>query len=333
MSASAPAVQARGAWRSLTFAVTRRGPVQSARAWPRDVSALFPARRLVEAWRGDGANFARYTSARGPLFLKYRSPMDRDARAQRRLANEVAYLRALAPACPVPSAPLLHAQLDDAARLGHVLMEDLTERTVGWGAVPTGEREARLVGIVRAVADFHAHWLARPDAWAAWRWRAERERTRLMEGLAVPPPGATVDVLDAGPPVCAALKRLDLSALPVTLIHGDLHAGQFLLDPHDTGVVTLIDFGRVRAAPPGVDLAHLLAVRLTPEDRAALAPTLQRAYAARLAEHGVTLDGAAQWRAGVLMNAASVWREAQRTPSEGVREALRNVLDAARAVW
>jgi Ser/Thr protein kinase RdoA (MazF antagonist) len=58
----------------------------------------------------------------------------------------------------------------------------------------------------------------------------------------------------AGLPAVAAV----LASLPPTLIHGDVHPGNILVDP-GAGRATLIDWGNSRVGPAALDLANLVA--------------------------------------------------------------------------
>ena len=122
-----------GALLTDALRVTSGEVAVDARMWPRALRAQFPGARLREAWVGEGAAFARYAAPGGPLFLKDLPAGWRDARAAERLNRETAYLRDLAPACPVPHAPLLHAARSEDRPLAHLVTRDLTDATTGWG--------------------------------------------------------------------------------------------------------------------------------------------------------------------------------------------------------
>ncbi|MPY66922.1 aminoglycoside phosphotransferase family protein [Deinococcus sp. SDU3-2] len=309
------------------------GPARSARVWPGDLRAAFPGpRQLREAWVGEGAAFARYAGGGGagggggPLFLKYLPAGWRDERAYVRLGREAAYLRDLAPLSPVPHARFRHAA-SDPARLGaHLVTEDLTDATTGWGAFATdAERETALEHIVRLLARHHAFWLDRPELRGEWDWdpaRAVRRAGRVRVA-----PDWTDGEGSAVREAAEALPTLLADTRGVTLAHGDLHAGQVLWSRVD-GSPILIDYGQTHAAPLGEDLAHLLYVRLSAPDRARLGPRLREAYLAELAAHGVHRSEAgwqAEERAGLALNVLATAAQAGRDPGSGVREALARV--------
>lgn len=305
------------------------GPARSARVWPDELRAAFPGpRRLQEAWVGEGAAFARYAGGCGPLFLKYLPAGWRDERAHARLGREAAYLRDLAPLSPVPHARFRHAA-SDPARLGaHLVTEDLTDATTGWGAFATDtEREDALERTVRLLAQHHAFWLERPELRGEWSWDAARAVRRAARVEAAPdwtdPEGAAVRE------AAQALPDLLAATVGVTLAHGDLHAGQVLWSRAD-GSPILIDYGQTHAAPLGEDLAHLLYVRLDAPDRIRLGPRLRGAYREELAAHGVhrgEADWRAEERAGLALNVLATAAQVGRDPGSGVREALARVAE------
>ncbi|MDB5045201.1 MAG: aminoglycoside phosphotransferase [Deinococcus sp.] len=299
---------------------------------PPGVRAAFPgALRRLEAWTGEGAGFARYASAHGPLFLKYLPAAAQQPRPYRRLVREITYLRDLAPLSPVPHAPLLHAALDPEGHRAHLVTADLTDSTFGWGAFVTDEaREAALLDIVRLLALHHAFWWNRPELTAPtsqtqrispWTWNLARA-VRQAEEIARFAGAAVQDAARQLPELLAATSG-------VTLAHGDIHSGQVLW-PEGGGPPILIDYGQTQAAPLGVDFAHLLALRLNTAERLRLGPGLRATYLAELARHGLTLwpqQFATEERAGLALNLLSTARQAARTTDResGVGEALERV--------
>lgn len=319
-------------WADAWKALRRDGPATTPHLWPRDLRAAFPGpRRRVEAWTGEGAAFARYTGPHGPLFLKYLPAGWRDERAYRRVAREAAYLRDLAPLSPVPHAPLLHAALDPARFLGHLLMRDLADETTGWGAfVSDAEREDALHRILRLLARHHAFWQDRPELTGEWSWDAERTVRRAGRTARLTAPEWSPEVRSAVEEAARLLPDLLARTGSVTLAHGDLHAGQVLW-PRGGGDPVLIDYGQAHAAPLGEDLAHLLHVRLDAPERARLAPGLRETYREALARHGLSLTPAqlsAEERAGLALNVLTTARQAAREGGSGVRGALVRVAEA-----
>lgn len=304
------------------------GPAVSSRRWPQELSAAFPGPRTrVEAWRGEGASFARYATPHGPLFLKYVGRGQGRRRVLRRFAREVAYLRDLAPLVTVPHAPLLHAALDESGGRAHLLLPDLAGETHGWGLFATPEAQAAaLLDVARLLARFHAAWNGHPALRGEWRWdpAALLEDAERMAATWAGPHAAAVREAAAQLPGLLAHTR------PHTLAHGDIHSGQVLW--RRDGPPVLIDYGQVHPSFPGEDLAHLLAVRLDAAERARYAPGVRAAYRQDLAAHGLSLtpaELAAEERAGTALNLLSTADQAGRARrGSGVWASLDNVAGA-----
>jgi hypothetical protein len=84
----------------------------------------------------------------------------------------------------------------------------------------------------------------------------------------------------------------------------------------------------VRPAPLGLDLAHLLAVRLSWLERRALGPDLLGAYRERLAAAGREVSAAElgrELRVGLALNFAGLWRLYAREGSDLFRDLLLRV--------
>ncbi|WP_295818403.1 phosphotransferase [uncultured Deinococcus sp.] len=315
-------------------ALRRGGPAVSAHVWPWALADAFPgSRRVLEVWTGEGAAFARYRSAHGPLFLKYLPLTWHDVRACTRLEREAAYLRDLAPLSPVAHAPHLHSATSGTH--AHLLTRDLTDDTTGWGAFSTDpDRERGLLDVVRLLARHHAFWAGpaghgHPALTGLWGWQPDGVLARAQRMAAAP--ARYGEAAGAVTAIAAALPDLLSAARTVTLVHGDIHAGQVLW-PRDGRPPVLIDYGQTHPSVPGEDLAHLLAIRLDAAERERLGPALRDAYREELAHHGLRLTPAdleAQERAGLALNVLTTARQAQRTPGSGVGNALTQVLQ----VW
>lgn len=324
-----PAALLRDAW----DAARGYGPVVDARRWPHDLRAAFPgSRRLVEAWTGEGAAFARYSSDRGPLFLKYLPAGWADRRGAQRLTRESAYLRRLAPLSPVPHAAYLHSASGPEGHRAHLLTRDLTGETTGWGLFETDEqKEAALLDVVRLLARHHAFWGGEGQGHLSgqWSWQPQKEiqRAERMAARAERYGSAAGVVRDIARTLPDLLRASSFS----TLAHGDIHSGQVLWPRSGEGPI-LIDYGQTHASVLGEDLAHLLAIRLNAAERERLGPELREAYREELSAHGLNLSSSAladEERAGLALNVLSTIRQAQRNPGSGVNQALADVLQ----VW
>ncbi|MFC4425895.1 phosphotransferase family protein [Deinococcus navajonensis] len=307
------------------------GPAGQARIWPEPLRTRFPGkRRLLEAWTGEGAAFARYATAHGPLFLKYLPAGWRDSRAYRRLAREGTFLRDLAPGMPVAHAPLLALALDRTHTRAHLLTRDLTDETTGWGALGSDrDREAALMDIVRLLARFHAYWAGPGQSALTGRWAWTPGEVLSQAQEIVGKAGGGAPFSPALQSAAQALPALLRPAPLVTLVHGDIHSGQVLW--RSDGEAVLIDYGQVHPSVPGEDLAHLLAVRLHPTERVRLGPALRDTYREALAHAGVRLSPAellAQERAGTALNLLSTARQAGNSSGAGIQEALEFVVQA-----
>ncbi|WP_240738190.1 phosphotransferase family protein [Deinococcus fonticola] len=299
--------------------------------WPAGLRRELPGVRRVEAWEGNGAAFARFTSPSGPLFLKYLPLGWRDARAYRRFGREIAYLRDLAPLCPVRHAPLLHAAQEEGRLRSHLLTPDLLPETHGWGAFQTeAQRGAALLDVVRVMAQLHAFWANHTALTGAWAWQPN-VLVKQAEQMTLKATGPHIPIMQD---VTAVLPEL-LGRTPIsTIAHGDIHSGQ-LLWPVAGGLPFLIDYGQVHTSIPGEDLAHLLHVRLNASERTQWGDTLREAYREEAAAHGLSLSPARlrhEEHAGLALNVLGTLKTAARSPGSGVQGAVQNVL-ASWAEW
>lgn len=317
-------------WQDGQAALRHEGPVSFPRLWSAELEDRFPGpRRLTEQWVGEGASFARYQTARhGPLFLKYLPAGEREGRYYRRFTREISYLRELAPLIKVPHAPLLHAAQHKEQRRAHLLTPDLTETTWGWGHFPEGPQQvAALRDVARLLAQFHSAWRGHPALEGQWQWQP-RYALSEAEVFAQLYRGPHAEAVRQA---AAQLPELLRGTAFWALVHGDIHSGQVLW-PRDGSPPLLIDYGQVHAGIPGEDLAHLLAVRLTPEERAQYGAGVREAYWAEVALRGARLgekEMRLQERAGVALNLLTLVQQTRREPHEGLQRALSNVV----ATW
>lgn len=295
--------------------------------WPAGFRRAFPGARRVEAWSGTGAAFARYEAEAGPLFLKYLPLGWRDARAYRRFTREIAYLRDLAPLCPVRHAPLLHAGQQETRLRAHLLTRDLLPETRGWGAFQTGVQQgAALLDAARVMAQLHAFWADHAALQGVWAW-SPGALPDQAQAIARRVTGPHAQVAHA---VALALPELLRHTPTATMAHGDIHSGQ-LLWPLAGGLPFLIDYGQVHPSIPGEDLAHLLHVRLSAQEREQWGQAVRETYREEAAAHGLRLTPKqlqAEEHAGLALNVLSTFRTAARSPGSGVGEALQNVLQS-----
>ncbi len=231
----------------------------------------------------------------------------------------------------MPYAALLHDAHDDVTRKAHLVLEDLSGSTVGWDDLGEPERAARAPDVARLVARFHGAWLTRADLARSvyGDWDASREAARARRSLArALPAGAD---LPSGPLETARrlgqdgeIEAVLAEARLVGLAHGDLHFQQVLW-AREGEEVFLLDYQHVRPAPLGLDLAHLLAVRLGWLERRALAAPMLAAYREDLRAAGVPVtnaDLAREWRVGLALNFAGLWGLYARDPSDLFRDLL-----------
>ena len=216
-----------------------------------------------------------------------------------------------------------HAEIDSASGVFVLLLEDLSAARVADPASPSVE-DTDLA--VRHLAAFHAKW---------WNHARLRDLTFLRY------PGGPADqifiaqgraALAAALPVVAErfgsafprtlvilaermLANLDGTADAgrqvaeggVTLVHGDFHPGQLFFPSERGGRFAVFDWQTVSAGSGGDDLARIVVLGLTTEQREASDMRLIELYHSLLLEHGVTGYGIERcregFRQGLLMNA------------------------------
>lgn len=180
-----------------------------------------------------------------------------------------------------------------------LLLEDLGARGARFtdASQPLGVDEARLVMVRLAL--LHAAWWDTPRFASDLAWLKSREHNalyaveRFLCALAVPA-GVTAfgdlipgDLRAAVPRIIAARDTLEdaWARRPLTLIHGDAHAGNLYFLPSAVG---LLDWQLVQRAQAMRDVAYFLANSLPIASRREHERALIALYLRSLAGHGVT---------------------------------------------
>jgi aminoglycoside phosphotransferase (APT) family kinase protein len=190
-----------------------------------------------------------------------------------------------------------------------LLLEDLAPvfRPAAEGVPSFAEANA----FIEALATIHAAAMQRPDIAGEWAaafgdlphstiegrlaWTLETCARFLAEAEGIDPlTRETISrIVAAGPAILG-------TALPRTIAHGDAHFWNALYA--DAGAV-LLDWGNVCLGPPGIDLAHAVALNLPPGVRQEWEQILLAAYTQAMRRNGVEVDEPTvrEWyRRGVL---------------------------------
>lgn len=213
----------------------------------------------------------------------------------------------------IPTPRCFHAEIDSASGVFALLLEDLSESRGGDGALPSVE-DAEMA--VRHLAPFHAKW-----------WNHERLRdldflrfpgSPAHEAFMAMARGTLAGALEATKerfgsefPVslAAVVERLlaNWEALTesrkeahdnATLVHGDYHPQQLFFPSERGGRFAAIDWQTVNAGNGGDDLARIIAMGLSVEQREAADGHLIELYHSLLIESGVTGYDIGQCREG-----------------------------------
>lgn len=195
----------------------------------------------------------------------------------RLLEAEARFYRELARQVPVPHPRVLAGQLQPCWA-STLVLEDVTETGATAGA-PGDAWTAEQAGLaVDELARLHARFWEHPALNGEWRWLAGPvRRTEDALGSALAVPLMLIGLRRAGDAVPAGLHRpalayarrrrawmRELSAGPRTLVHHDVHPGNFYWRD---GLPGLLDWHLVRAGEGVGDVAYLLATALSPEVR------------------------------------------------------------------
>ncbi len=228
--------------------------------------------RMAESARvrlegGDGTRstvFAKWPSRHGRI--------RRIARQSGAYQREVMFYRHLAGDCGTSVPRLLHGSHDPGTDAFVLLLEDLGD------ARPGDDAQGSVADVRRAqrtVAGLHARWATGVDKvpWLPAGCGPRTRRYTRFELDRIARAAARGRLVHGRPllPLLAALTdRLDefftrLAQDPSTVIHGDLHLDQVLLPQSPDAV--LVDWQLVQRGSPGLDVARLVVLGLTPEQR------------------------------------------------------------------
>lgn len=238
-------------------------------------------------------------------------------------AREVEFYRHFGADAGVPTARCYYAEIDHATGAFVLLLEDMGACRMSDPLEPTVEDAETAV---RHLAAFHAKWwdhprlrelpfLRYPGDAADATFRAQG-RMALTAAL----PVVSERFGEALPPVLVVLAeralanmdralgtREELLAAGVTLVHGDFHPGQMFYPSERGGRFVVFDWQTVSAGSGGDDLARIITLGLSVEQRERHDGELVALYHALLAEHGVrgyTIEQCWQaYRQGLIMSA------------------------------
>jgi hypothetical protein len=277
------------------------------------------------------------------LLLKQKPP--RAAGAEPALGTEEDFYVRFAGSLPSPPVVrCLAARESSDTSPGYVLLEDLRASHVG----PARHDEVDFGPVVDALACIHA---ARWESDERLTWPRGNPSERLIRShiqwVAARLPAffdAAGDALGAGERrvyerVCSSGAHLWLELLDgraVTLVHGDLHLGNFLVPRGPGGAFYLIDWDRWRADVGARDLAFMM-LAWPPDRRQLVEQPFLRRYLARLEALGVRGYGWddlwADYRGCCVRNLfIPVTRHARGCSVESWQEDLSRVMTAFRDV-
>lgn len=231
------------------------------------------------------------------VFAKWPSPsvrIRRTARHSGAYQREVMFYRELAGACGSVPPAVHHSAYDPVSGAFVLLLEDVSTARPG-DSRAGGTADVRRV--LAAVARLHARWsLGRlPDRPWLPTWTSPTTRRCVRFELDRIARAAALGRFDGGPltallPLLADLRdRLGAhleraAATPQTLVHGDLHLDQVLM-PAD-GDPVIVDWQLAQRGGVGVDVARLLVLSLSAEERRQHENALLESYRAESARHG-----------------------------------------------
>lgn len=238
-------------------------------------------------------------------------------------AREVEFYRHFGADPGVPTARCYYAEIDHATGAFVLLLEDMGACRISDPLQPTVEDAETAV---RHLAAFHAKWWDHPRLRELPFLRYPGEtadatfRAQARMALAAALPVVTQRFGSALPQILIVLAermlanmeraldtRNDVLASGVTLVHGDFHPGQLFYPSERGGRFAVFDWQTVSAGSGGDDLARIVTLGLSVEQRERHDGELVALYHALLAEHGVrgyTIEQCWQaYRQGLMMSA------------------------------
>ncbi len=232
--------------------------------------------------------------AAAPTRLFFKAPRPHKLAAGRREVDFYTTIALLRPA--VPLVPCYAAERDETTGVSSLLLADLSSTHAQPPNPPSWEQ---LAAMVDGLARLHAAWWGEPrlsdltgerpeDLLAAdfdLNARHWRELITLLGDRLAPAQRRIYERFLAAAP--ALLRARLTGGGPLTLLHAENHAGNFLVPRVSGQSVCLIDWHQYRCWWGLKDVAVLMARAAAPEHQPA-AERLLRAYHARLLANGVT---------------------------------------------
>src|SRR5262245_18001717 len=214
--------------------------------------------------------------------------------------TEVRFYREVAPAIPIALPHPYHGHVAGPGQRFVLVLEDLVPRAARFTDVAGALTVDDARRVVATLARLHAAFWQSPRLATdlAWLGPARRDRARyrlerLLSALALPaavrrhPDLVPAAVRAAVPRIVAARDRLEArwAEPPVTVIHGDAHAGNLFFLGEEVG---LLDWQVVQAGQGMRDVSYFLVTSLPTALRRAHERTLIETYLTALRTHGAT---------------------------------------------
>nr|WP_246331742.1 ecdysteroid 22-kinase family protein [Sphingomonas chungangi] len=213
-------------------------------------------------------------------------------------AAETRFYRDLAPRLPINCADAYYAHVDPDGGRAILLLEDLTARHARFGIPGEALSIEQAERAIDQLAGLHAAPRREPDLIAAFPWLSESSGIEQVDVIGEyfgywaaacisPRFEKLPEALRDRPRMEAALRRMqvfDRENGRHHLVHGDAHTGNMFYEPD--GTLGLLDWQTAMLAHWSVDVAYLLIIAMTVEDRRAHQETLLRRYLDRLAASG-----------------------------------------------